>query len=78
VKTITVDDDQRVRLPDVEPRTKLSYEVDANGVIHLAKLVPNEPKPVRARLIERNGRLVGTTDRPVSERAIKELLADFP
>ena len=35
MKTLTVDDYQRVRLPGARPRSKFAYEPDANGTIHL-------------------------------------------
>jgi hypothetical protein len=38
MKTLTVDDYQRVRLPDAKPRSKFAYEPDANGVIRLVPL----------------------------------------
>lgn len=38
MKTLTVDDYQRVRLPDVAPRTKFAYEKDAHGRITLTSL----------------------------------------
>ncbi len=35
MKTLTVDDYQRIRLPDARPRSKFSYEPDADGTIRL-------------------------------------------
>jgi hypothetical protein len=47
MKTLTVDDYQRVRLPDEKPRSKLAYEKDGDGVIRLVpvKAVVEEPFP---------------------------------
>ena len=35
MKTVTVDDYQRVRLPDAKPRSKFAYESQADGTIRL-------------------------------------------
>ena len=78
MKTLIVDDYQRVRLPDVEPRTKLAYERDAQGRITLTKLESANTPPAKVRFVKRNGRTVAVTDRPISLQAIKEALADFP
>lgn len=78
MKTLTVDDYQRLRLPDVAPRTKFAYETDAQGRITLTKLEPAKGRPAKVRFEKRNGRTVGVTDRPISLEAIKEALAEFP
>lgn len=78
MKILTVDDYQRVRLPNAKPRAKLRYEKGANGVILLTELVPAETRPARVRLRKRGRFTVATTDQPVSEEAIKQALADFP
>jgi len=56
MKTLTVDDRQRVRLPQAQPGQVFAYEPDADGSI---KLVPvnakRSPKRILARLIERDG-----------------------
>lgn len=77
MKTLTVDDYQRVRLPDVEPRTKFSYEKDAQGRILLIKLEP-ALRPAKVRFAKRNGRTVGIIDRPINLKAMHEALAEFP
>ena len=78
MKTLTVDDYQRVRLPDVAPRTKFAYEKDAHGRITLTRLEPAPDRPAKVRFEKRNGRTVGVTDRPISLQAIKGALAEFP
>ncbi len=78
MKTLTVDDYQRVRLPDVEPRTKFAYEKDAHGRITLTKLEPAPGRPAKVRFVKRHGRTVGVTDRPISLQAIRQTLAEFP
>jgi hypothetical protein len=78
MKTLTVDDYQRVRLPDVEPRSKFAYERDAQGRITLTKLEPAQNRSANVRFVKRNGRTVAVTDRSISLRAIQETLAEFP
>jgi hypothetical protein len=78
MKTLTVDDYQRVRLPDAAPRTKFAYEKDAQGRITLTKVEPAQRHPAIVRFEKRNGRTVGVTDRPISLEAIKAALAEFP
>jgi hypothetical protein len=38
VKTLTVDDQQRVKLPNVAPRTKFAFEDLGGGVIRLTEV----------------------------------------
>lgn len=78
IKTLTVDDYQRVRLPDVQPRTKFAYATDADGRITLTKLKPAQGRPATFRFVKRNGRTVGVTYGPSSIQAIQEALAEFP
>ena len=78
MKVLTVDDYQRVRLPGVEPRTKFACEQDSHGRITLTKLEQPQDRPAKVRFHRRNGRTVAITDRPISLRAIKEALAEFP
>ncbi len=78
MKTLTVDDYQRIRLPDVEPRTKFAYAKDVHGRITLTKLEPAPSRPAKVRFIKKNGYTVATTDQPISMEAIKAALAEFP
>jgi hypothetical protein len=78
MKTLTVDDYQRVRLPDVAPRTKFAYEKDTHGRITLTKLEPTQGRPAKVRFEKRNGRTVGVTDQPISLQAIKDVMTEFP
>jgi hypothetical protein len=77
MKTLTVDDYQRVRLPNAKPRSKLAYEESA-GVVTLTPVVVQKPRPANVRLEKRRGYTVLVSDQPISEFAIKEALADFP
>ncbi len=78
MKTLTVDDYQRLRLPDVAPRTKFSYAQDAQGRITLTRLEPAKARTAKVRFQKRNGRTVGVTDQPISLQAIKDALSEFP
>jgi len=58
MKTITVDDRQRVRLPKVKPGQVFAYEPNTDGTIKLVPVVPKSgPKRVVARLVKRGGGL---------------------
>jgi len=43
MKTLTVDDQKRIRIPDARPRTKFAYENHGNGTITLTE-VRAEPR----------------------------------
>jgi hypothetical protein len=43
MKTLTVDDHKRIRIPDAEPRTVYAYTNNGNGTLTLT-LVRAEPK----------------------------------
>ncbi len=57
MKTVTVDDYNRVRLPDVKPRQKFSYENLGNRRRLLVELDEADAPLVKARKV--NGRWVG-------------------
>ena len=78
MKTLTFDDYQRIRLPEVAPRTKFAYEKDVRGRITLTKLEPAETPPAKVRFEKRNGRTVAVSNRPISLKAIKDALAESP
>ena len=78
MKTLTVDDYNRIRLPDVKPRQVFAHEKEAGGRIILTPVAPVEPKPAKVRLEKRGRYTVGVVDREINEEAIKEALADFP
>ena len=56
VKTLTVDDRQRVRLPKVKAGQVFAYEPNSDGTIKLVPVIP-EPAPRRlvAKLVKRRG-----------------------
>lgn len=77
MKTLTVDAQKRVRIPDAKPRQVFAYE-NAGGVVTLTPVEPAQPRPTKVRFEKRNGRTVGVSDQPIDEAAIKAALAEFP
>lgn len=45
MKTLTVDDYQRVRLPNAKPRTKFAYEDRGDGTITLTEVKAEAKEP---------------------------------
>ena len=79
MKTLTVDDYNRVRLPNVKPRQVFAYEPAAGGRIVLTPVAPLEPRPNKVRFEKRGGRTVGVIQgAKFDEAALKQALAEFP
>jgi hypothetical protein len=58
MKTLTVDDRQRVRLPKATAGQVFAYEPDPDGTIKLVPVIPKPgPKRVVAKLVKRGERL---------------------
>jgi hypothetical protein len=58
MKTLTVDDRQRIRLPKVKAGQVFAYEPNSDGTIRLVPVVPKAgPKRVVAKLVKREGGL---------------------
>jgi hypothetical protein len=74
---LTVDDQQRVRLPDAHPRQVFAYE-NHEGTVTLRPVEAQQPVSANVRLEKRGGYTVLVSDQPISEAAIKEALAEFP
>lgn len=56
MKTLTVDDHQRVKLPKTKPGQVFAYEPDSDGTIKLVPVVAKPgPKRIVARLVKRGG-----------------------
>ena len=56
MKTLTVDDLQRVRLPQTKPGQVFAYEPDSDGSIKLVPVIAKRsPTRILARLAERDG-----------------------
>lgn len=78
MKTLTVDDYNRVRLPDVKPRQVFAHEKEPGGRIILTPVEPAPPRQAKVRFERKNGHTVAFTDQPISLDAIKSALAEFP
>jgi hypothetical protein len=58
MKTLTVDDRQRIRLPKAKAGQVFAYEPNSDGTIKLVPVVPKPgPKRVVAKLVKRDGGL---------------------
>jgi hypothetical protein len=58
MKTLTVDDRQRVRLPKAKAGQVFAYEPDSDGTIRLVPVITKPgPKRIVAKLIKRGERL---------------------
>ncbi len=56
MKTLTVDDRQRVRLPKTKPGQVFAYEPVSDGTIKLVPVIAKRsPKRILARLVQRDG-----------------------
>jgi hypothetical protein len=64
VKTLTVDDHKRIRIPDAKPRQVFSYEPDSDGSIRLV--------PVKAEAKERFPR--GSLKKYITAESNREML----
>ena len=45
MKTLTVDDHKRIRIPDAKPRTKFAYENHGDGTITLTEVRAEAKEP---------------------------------
>ena len=58
MKTLTVDDRQRVTLPEAKPGQVFAYEPNSDGTIKLVPVVPKAgPRRIVAKLVTRGGAL---------------------
>lgn len=56
MKTLTVDDRQRVRLPQAKPGQVFAYEPGSDGTIRLVPVLPKPgPRRVVAKLVKKGG-----------------------
>jgi hypothetical protein len=56
VKTLTVDDRRRIRLPQVKPGQVFAYEPNSDGTIKLVPVIPKAgQRCVVAKLVKRGG-----------------------
>ena len=58
MKTLTVDDRQRIRLPQVKPGQVFAYEPNSDGTIRLVPVIQKPgPRRIVARLVKRGEHL---------------------
>jgi hypothetical protein len=58
MKTLTVDDRQRIRLPEAKAGQVFAYEPNSDGTIKLVPVVPKPgPRRVVAKLVKQRGGL---------------------
>jgi hypothetical protein len=58
VKTLTVDDRQRIRLPKVKPGQVFAYEPNTDGTIKLVPVIPKPgPRRIVAKLVKRGDKI---------------------
>lgn len=79
MKTLTVDEQQRIRLPGVKPRQVFAHEKGPDGRIILTPVPQAEGRPNKVRFEKRGGRTVGVIEgAEFNEAALKQALAEFP
>jgi len=76
MKTLTVDDDKRVTLPEAKPGTVFAYEHDDSGRVTLTPVGQAGPK--QARLIRREGRTYLVNDLPITSEVVHRAMENFP
>jgi len=76
--TVVADSKHRVTLRHAKPGDRFDLAMEDEGRYVLTKLEPGRPRPAKARFEKRDGYTVVVSDKPVSEAAIKEALAEFP
>ncbi len=77
--TVVADNKKRVTLRLAKPGDRFDVQVSAEGRFILTKLEPvRDTPPAKVRIEKRGQYRVGVLDRPISEDALKEALADFP
>jgi len=79
MKTLTVDEHQRIRLPGVKPRQVFAHEKGLDGQIILTPIAKAEARSNKVRFEKRGGRTVGViVGAEFNEAALKQALAEFP
>jgi hypothetical protein len=76
--TLKADNRSRVKLPQVKPGTVFALESPGEGQFLLTLVKKIEPRPVKARLVKRNGHLVAVADRPPNMDVVNQLLKELP
>jgi len=75
--TVIADSKKRVTLP-TRPGERFDVRVLGDGQFVLTRLEPAHPRQAKVRMRKVGGFTVGRVDHPISERALREALAEFP
>jgi len=81
MKTATVDEKHRIKIPELKPGQVVAYDRGKNGTITLTKVKPakkDENGPAKVRFEKRGRYTVGVTDRPINMEVVHQLLKEFP
>jgi hypothetical protein len=62
----------------VKPRERYAAEKPDDGVIVLRRLVVNQSKLPKVKLVRRNGRTLLASDRPVGNEDVQRVMETFP
>ena len=76
--TVKADSKRRVVLPLAEPGDLFEVQLCGQGKLTLTKLEPVQGRTTPVTFRKRGRYTVGFSDRPVSEEAIREAVADYP
>ena len=76
MKTLTVDDHKRIRIPDAKPRQVFAYEKDSSGRLTLTPVEPVKRSP--AKLVRKNGKTYLVSEHPITTQDVKRALENFP
>jgi hypothetical protein len=75
--TVIADSKKRVTLPTM-PGERFEVRVLGDGQFILTRLEPPRPRPAKVTVRKIGRYSVGQLDRPISETALHEALAEFP
>jgi len=78
MKTVTVDNKKRVRIPEFKPGQVFTYATNPDGRVTLTEVKPVEPTPPKVKVITEGGRKFLLSDRIVSNADVQKALEEFP
>jgi hypothetical protein len=76
--TTKADDEKRVMVPQARPGQVYAVQENADGSLTLSPVISEKVPNLTCRLGNEDGFTVAVPGQPIDERAINELLADFP
>jgi hypothetical protein len=78
VITTRVDDQKRIVVPQAKPGQVYAVQENLDGSLTLKAIRPAASVAPTCRLATEDGFPVAIPNQPINEKAIKELLAEFP